>query len=198
MYNVQVPPLVRVFKCAMAPSSSELSWETVAGLLRIKSSQANWNPILKPSPTRTARSCELSSFCMLKMYTEYVEEMNDEAGKLPQLSNLLVDALHTYSRKGFCIIPLMEGQEYKSDYIVAVVEVSYYVTSCVERSAVTDVGRERGQFHAPAIPCHAKHGIVFVVVTENTWQGSVCVLVCGSCICYFVVSRVNVRIKEGM
>ena len=61
---------------------------------------------------------------MLRMYAEYVEENNDEAGKLPQLSYLIVDALHTYSRKGFCIVTqprLMEGYEYKSDYVVAIV-----------------------------------------------------------------------------
>ena len=57
--------------------------------------------MLKPaSPTKTARSYELSLFLMVKMYADYVEEMNDEAGKLPQLSNLLVDALQPY---GYCI-----------------------------------------------------------------------------------------------
>ena len=72
----------RVLKCAVAPSSSELSWETV------KSSQVNWKPIVTPSTTRNARSGKLLSFSMLRIYAEYVEENNDEAGKLPQLSYL--------------------------------------------------------------------------------------------------------------
>ena len=128
MYNVQVPPLVRVLKCAVAPSSSELSWETITGLLRIKSSQVNWKPLVKPSPSTTTMNPKLGalpSFSMLKMYTQYVEENNDEAGKLPPLSSLLVDALHTYARKGFCIVTqprLLDGYEYKSDYVIAIVK----------------------------------------------------------------------------
>ena len=126
MYKVQVPPLVCVLKCAVAPSSSELSWETITGLLRIKSSQVNWKPLVKPSTTTmNPKLGELPSFSMLKMYTQYVEENNDEAGKLPPLSSLLVDALHTYARKGFCIVTqprLLDGYEYKSAYVIAIVE----------------------------------------------------------------------------
>lgn len=130
------PPLIRGLKCTIAPSSPGLSWETVAGLLGITILQGRWKPVLKPAPKpspnnqTTGRTYILPSIEALKIYSDYVEEMYDEAGKFPLLSNLLVDALHVYPRKGsriFTIIPqsrLLKGHEYKSDYVVAVVEVN--------------------------------------------------------------------------
>ena len=119
---------MRVLKCAIAPSSSELSWETAAGLLGIKVSQEKWKPTQRQAVTQHT-SYNLRSFHSIQKYLAFVEEMYDEAGKLPPLSNLLVDALDLYpqkSRHSFTIVPqprLLKHHEFKSDYMIAVVEV---------------------------------------------------------------------------
>ena len=129
---------MRVLKCAVAPSSTELSWETVAQLLGIKVSQEKWKPTQRHKVTQH-KSYNLPSFHYLRKYLEFVEEMYDEAGKLPPLSTLLVDALDVYPNKSchsFTIVPqprLLRHHEYKSDYMVGVVEVKSvsYTVSCM-------------------------------------------------------------------
>ena len=75
----------------------------------------------------------MPSFPQMLTQWKYLDEMYDEAGKLPFLATLLGDALELYPNKGkrkFVIIPqarLIPSQEYKTDYAVAVVEVSFCV-----------------------------------------------------------------------
>ena len=72
----------------------------------------------------------------IKLHSEFVDEMYDEAGKLPLLSMLLVDSLHHYQKKSckeFVVLPqarLMKGQEYKTDYALCIAQkdpVSVYL-----------------------------------------------------------------------
>ena len=62
-------------------------------------------------------------------YWEFVDEMYDEAGKLPLLAMLLSGALHLYPKgtKKFTILlqsRLIRDHEYKADYAIAIAEVS--------------------------------------------------------------------------
>ena len=122
-----------MLKLALAPSSNELTWDTIAGLMGLKIAQNNWKP---NSKVTTARSevIQFPSLDGFKLHAMYVEEMYDEAGKLPLLSMLLVDSVHMYPRKRnqkFMVIPqarLMQGREYKTDYSIVVMSenpVSY-------------------------------------------------------------------------
>ena len=70
----------------------------------------------------------IESFQALQLHSQFVDETYDEAGKLPLLSMLLVEALHHYPNTGgkeFRLIPqarLTPLSEYKTDYAVALVE----------------------------------------------------------------------------
>ena len=99
----------------------------------LKIAQNNWRP---NSKVTTARSevIQFPSLNEFKLHAMYVEEMYDEAGKLPLLSMLLVDSVHMYPRKGsrkFMVIPqarAFQGREYKTDYSIVVISenpVSY-------------------------------------------------------------------------
>ena len=124
----QTPPLIRVLKCALAPSSAKLGWDTVMGLLGMTTFQTKWTPAPKNRPA--GGGCgRLATFDQFKQYWEFVDEMYDVAGKLPLLAMFLSGALHLYPKgtKKFSIRPqarLMRDCEHKTDYVIAIAEVS--------------------------------------------------------------------------
>lgn len=103
-----------------------MSWEIVAGLLGLVVTQTKWKPAIT-TPPPTGRH-NIQSFPLFELHSRFVDENYDEAGKLPLLSILLVEALETYERKGskeFVIIPqarLPKTNEYKTDYAIALIE----------------------------------------------------------------------------
>ena len=90
--------------------------------------QTKWKPALKNRPA--GGGCgRLATFDQFKQYWEFVDEIYDEAGKLPLLAMLLSGALHLYPKgtRKFSILPqarLMRDCEYKTDYVIAISEVS--------------------------------------------------------------------------
>lgn len=128
-YIPQTPPLIRVLKCSLAPSSAKLGWDTIMGLLGMTTFQSKWKPTQTSKPAG-AGCGRLATFDPFKQYWEFVDEMYDEAGKLPLLAMLLSGALHLYPRKAtkrYSVLPQarpMKSTEYKTDYAIAIAEVS--------------------------------------------------------------------------
>ena len=123
-----------MLKLALAPSSNELTWDTIASLMGLKIAQSNWKPNSKVTTARKSEVIQLPSLNEFKLHSMYVEEMYDKAGKLPLLSMLLVNSVHMYPRKQnrkFMVIPqarVMPRHEYKTDYSIVVMSenpVSY-------------------------------------------------------------------------
>lgn len=108
----------------MAPSSKELSWDVLAGLLGTTIAQNMWKPT-KRSKQPSGYCTTITCFDNLMLHTEYVDEMYDVSSKLPLLSMLLVDALRSYPSKNSIILPqarLIKGIEYRTDYAVCLAE----------------------------------------------------------------------------
>ena len=120
---------MRVLKCSLAPSSVLLNWETIAGLLGLSIAQTKWKPPHQGLPPTVAAPVHVAAFEQMAVYWSFVDEMYDEAGKLPLISILLANSLHLYRQrqgKEFSIIPqarLVTGSEYKTDYAVVIAEV---------------------------------------------------------------------------
>ena len=91
-------------------------------MLGLKVSQEKGRPTERQEATQHT-TFDLPLFQSIRMNLEFVEEMY---GELPPL---LVDALYVYphkSRHSFTIVPqprLLKNEDYKSDYMIAVVEV---------------------------------------------------------------------------
>ena len=94
-------------------------------------------------------------FPALQQYWEFVDEQYDEAGKLPVLGLMLSSALHLH-RKGseFVVIPQarhMKTADYKTDYPIAVVEVSLthlHISSSTPSIPLHFRGRERSWWYS--------------------------------------------------
>ena len=140
-----VPPrhlhLFDILKLSLPPSSDKLSWDTVKGLLGLAVFQSAWKPPPKRRQPVTAPR-NIPSFAHLRTQWKYLDEMYDKAGKLPILTTLLGDALELYPnkrKKTFSIIPqarLIPNNDFKTDYAMAVVEVSFW---CALVSQLTSV-----------------------------------------------------------
>lgn len=119
-----------VLKCRIPPSSSELCWGTVAGLLGLSVRQMSWNP---PSVSWSEPRTPLVSsgcFSTLQAHYKFHDEHYDEAGKLPLASILLSGALLTYPNprnRRFYLLPQYRvmGSDYKCDYAITVAEKVY-------------------------------------------------------------------------
>ena len=110
---------------SLAPSSSLLSWAVVGGLLCTKTHQSNWKPPEKQVQTSNARLIPEQQECyaVINKHTEFHDEMYDEAGKLPVLSNLLVTALSLFSGgKHMRVIP-QARIGHRTDYSITMVEL---------------------------------------------------------------------------
>ena len=91
----------------------------------------NWRPAEKRLPTAKQQQSlpaeQLSCYEMLSRHTEFHDEMYDEAGKLPMLSNLLVTALHLFvggsGQKLIRVIPQARLGNYRTDYSITMVEI---------------------------------------------------------------------------
>ena len=120
---------MRVLKCSLAPSAASLNWTTVAGLLGLSITQTNWKPAQQGLPPSATAPLRVDAFKQMSIYWAFVDEMYDEAGKLPLVSLLLANALDMYrNREGkeFSIVPqarLVASSEYKTDYAIVIVEV---------------------------------------------------------------------------
>ena len=107
---------------AIPPSSRNLSWDVVASLLGEAVSQGNWKPPKREMKGPEGHCKEVLCYRSLIAHGVHVDE-NDEAGKLPLLSMILVDAIDSYPKldqgKELILVPqarVIQGCEYKTDY----------------------------------------------------------------------------------
>ena len=118
---------MRVLNGIVRPSSPELDWKTVSGLLSLSCTKSQW----KPMPGKWTPQHQVYpnlDFQWMQRYYEFVDAARNEMGKMPVLCDLLVQGLKFYPNKRgkkFEIIPFGKLlNNYCTDYLVAVIESS--------------------------------------------------------------------------
>lgn len=117
-----------MLKGLIQPSSPELTWETVAALLSVNCTQAEWKPTpAKWKPKGTAYDFSID---WMGEYFCYVDSSLNEMGKMPVLCDMLIQGLASYkkmyrSSHTFRILPVARVlKEYRTNYLVGVAECS--------------------------------------------------------------------------
>ena len=98
MYLCYPCRLLRVLKGIVRPSSPELNWKTVAGLLALSYTLAQWKPMQGKLKSDHWEFPHLDMMWLAR-YFQFVDAAVNEMGILPVLCDILVQGLKLYPTK---------------------------------------------------------------------------------------------------
>lgn len=119
---------MRVLKGIVHPSSPDLNWKTVSGLLSLACTQSQWSPMPGKWKSRGLQYPRLD-LTWMERYYQFVDAATNKMGKIPVLCDILVQGLSLYPNsprgKKLEIIPCGKLlNSFCTDDLVAVSEIA--------------------------------------------------------------------------